>query len=119
MVDQFEDDVFRVLADPTRRHVIELLVRQPRTASALAETVGVTRAAMSRHLRVLRSASIVSVATPDHDARERIYSLHGESLVAARAWLDQVHAFWTEQLSSFADHAARINEDDHHAEETP
>ena len=85
-------------------------MREPRTASALADEVGVTRAAMSRHLRVLRSASIVSVATPNHDARERVYSLHGDSLVAAQAWLDQMHAFWAEQLAAFAEHVTKIEQ---------
>jgi DNA-binding transcriptional ArsR family regulator len=95
------------LADPTRRRVVELLRDEALRASTIAERSGVTPAAMSRHLRVLRRAGIVTVDTPDDDARVRVYRLQPERLVALQGWLDQVHAFWSEQLGSFVDHAER------------
>jgi DNA-binding transcriptional ArsR family regulator len=101
------DETFAALADPTRRQVVELLQREPLRASDIADRSGTSRAAMSRHLGVLRRAGLVRVETPDDDARARIYRLDPAHLVALRAWLDQVQAYWSDQLDSFRDHAER------------
>jgi DNA-binding transcriptional ArsR family regulator len=101
------DTTLTALADPTRRRVVELLRRDPRRASDIAAEVGMTPAAMSRHLRVLRRAGIVEVDTPGDDARVRVYRLRPDRIVQLQAWLDQVQAFWTEQLGSFVAHTER------------
>ena len=99
------DRTLTALADPTRRRVVELLRRDPLRASEVAAQAGMTPAAMSRHLRVLRRAGLVEVETPGDDARVRVYRLRPDRIAQLQAWLDQVQAFWTEQLGSFADHA--------------
>jgi DNA-binding transcriptional ArsR family regulator len=101
------DDTFAALADPTRRHVVDLLRERPRRASELAAASRMTRPAMSRHLRVLRASGIVDVETLADDARGRVYTLRAERFVGLQAWLDQVQAFWSEQLGSFKEHAER------------
>lgn len=106
MVDDL-GDTFAALADPTRRRVVELLRKGPHRASELAEGVGMARTAMTRHLRVLRTAGLVNVDTPEHDARERVYRLRPDRFVTLQAWLDQVEAFWSEQLGLFKVHAER------------
>ena len=68
---------------------------------------GMSAPAMSRHLRVLRDSGLVEVAGTDGDARVRVYQLRAEPFIALRAWLDQVEAFWAEQLGAFADHAKK------------
>ncbi|MGH9185735.1 MAG: ArsR/SmtB family transcription factor [Acidimicrobiales bacterium] len=101
------DETFAALADPTRRRVIELLRDGPRRAGDLAEGSHTSRAAMSRHLRVLRNTGIVDVELLEDDARGRVYRLRPDQFVALQAWLDQVRAFWSEQLGSFKEHAER------------
>jgi DNA-binding transcriptional ArsR family regulator len=101
------DGTFTALADPTRRRVVELLRDGPRRAGELAEGSGMTRPAMSRHLRVLRASGLVDVAMLEDDARGRVYQLRPERFVALQAWLDQVQAFWSEQLGAFKEHAER------------
>jgi DNA-binding transcriptional ArsR family regulator len=107
MVDHL-DATLAALAEPARRQVVELLRTQALSAGAIAARAGLTPAAMSRHLRVLRTAGLVEVDTPDDDARVRLYRLKPDRLVALGAWLDQVQAFWTEQLGSFKEHAERM-----------
>lgn len=102
------DRLFVALAEPTRRRVIELLVDGPQRASDLASHVGMKPTAMSRHLRVLRTTGVVEVESAPDDARERLYRLRPEGFVAMQAWLDQVQAFWSEQLGSFKQHAERL-----------
>ena len=63
--------------------------------------------AMSRHLRVLRASGLVDVEPVEHDARLRLYRLRPEPFVALHAWLDQVEAFWAEQLGAFKSHTER------------
>jgi DNA-binding transcriptional ArsR family regulator len=104
-------DVLAALADPTRQAVVEVLRRGPRRAGELAAEAGVTPAALSRHLRVLRGHGLVEVDGVEADARLRVYRLRREPFVALQAWLDQVHAFWGEHLGAFAAHADRVAED--------
>lgn len=98
-------DVFEALADPTRRDVLRLLSEQPRRAGELATEVGTSKPAMSRHLRLLLEAGVVEDMRVPDDARLRIYRLRPDSLVAVRAFLDQVQADWVIQLQSFKQHA--------------
>jgi DNA-binding transcriptional ArsR family regulator len=101
------DAALSALADPTRRGVVELLRQGPRRAGDLAAASGTSASAMSRHLRVLRTSGLVETGSLDEDARVREYRLRPEAFVALQAWLDQVQAFWSEQLGSFKEHAER------------
>jgi DNA-binding transcriptional ArsR family regulator len=96
---------FAVLADDTRRRVVELLCDGPQRAGKLAESTGTTPATMSRHLRVLLECGLVEDERLADDARARVFSLRPEPFVVLQAWLDQVQAHWTEQLGSFRAHA--------------
>jgi DNA-binding transcriptional ArsR family regulator len=96
--------LFRVLADPTRRQVVQLLGTRPRRAGELAAATGTSGPAMSRHLRVLLRAGLVADARLASDARARVFRLRPRSLVALQAWLDQVQAHWDEQLAAFKRH---------------
>jgi DNA-binding transcriptional ArsR family regulator len=100
------DHTFAALADPTRRAVLELLRHEPRRASDIADELGASRPAMSRHLRVLRQSGLVE-AWQETDARVRVYRLKPKCFDELRDWLDDVEAFWTDQLAAFAAHVAR------------
>jgi DNA-binding transcriptional ArsR family regulator len=63
---------------------------------------------MSRHLRVLRTRGLVEEQPADpRDSRLRLYRLRREPFTDLRAWLDQVEAFWSDQLGAFKAHAER------------
>ena len=101
------DDVgpmFEALADPTRRRVVQLLSQGPKRAGEISGSAGVSGPRMSRHLRVLLEAGVVVDERPPGDARVRMFRLRPDSIVAVQAWLDQVHAHWSEQLHSFKRH---------------
>ena len=97
-------DVFEALADPTRRHVIQLLGSRPRRVGELAEEVGASPSALSRHLKLLLAASIVEDERIPEDARVRVFSLRRDSLTSVQAFLDQLQAEWRDQLQSFKQH---------------
>jgi DNA-binding transcriptional ArsR family regulator len=94
-------DAFEALADPTRRNIIRLLGSRPRRAGELADQVGTSPSALSRHLKVLLDASIVEDERIPEDARVRMFKLRSGSLAAVQAYLDQLQAEWRDQLESF------------------
>ncbi len=99
--------LLQALADPTRLGVVQLLSSGPRRAGELADASGLSAAAMSKHLRVLLRARVVADERAPDDARVRIFRLRPESVVALRAWLDQLQAQWDEQLGSFKRHVEK------------
>jgi DNA-binding transcriptional ArsR family regulator len=106
-VDQLDADVapvFTALADGTRRQVVQLLGAGPQRAGQLAAAAGTSAPAMSRHLRVLLEAGIVTDERTSQDARVRLFRLRPQSMTALQAWLDQLQAHWDAQLQSFKQH---------------
>ena len=95
------DTTLAALAEPTRRRVVDLLRDGPLRAGELAAALRMSPPATSRHLRVLRSSGLVDVVVDEADARLRLYRLRQEPFAALQAWLDQLDAFWGEQLESF------------------
>ena len=76
-------------------------------AGELADGVDLPATAITRHLRTLREAGLVDVVVLEADARVRLYRLRLDAMVGLQAWVDQVSAFWAEQLASFRAHAER------------
>jgi DNA-binding transcriptional ArsR family regulator len=79
-------DALTALADPTRRLVVELLSRGERTAGEIADRFATSRPAVSRHLRVLREAGLVTVRA---EGTRRVYALEPGPLVDLERWLTQ------------------------------
>ncbi len=103
------DATLTALADPTRRRIVELLRERPQRAGELVAAFEVSAPAISRHLRVLRRNGLVTERGVEEDARIRVYELRHEPFIALQSWLDQVQAFWTDQLGAFKEHAERLN----------
>src|SRR5436309_4740199 len=102
------DHTLAALAEPTRRHVIDLLRERPRRAGELADALSVSAPLMSRHLRTLRLHGLVEETHADpSDSRVRTYHLRREPFDELHAWLQQVEAFWNDQLSAFRGHVER------------
>jgi len=82
--------VIEALSDPTRRRIVTLLSGGPKRAGELAAEVGMSAPAISRHLRVLLAAFVISDERLDEDARARVFRLRPQSIATAQAWLDQL-----------------------------
>ncbi len=79
--------------------------REPESrAGELAEEVGSSPSALSRHLKLLLGASIVEDERIPEDARVRVFKLRPDSLAGVQAYLDQLQAEWSDQLRSFKQH---------------
>lgn len=98
------DRTLAALADPHRRRAVDLLREQPRRAGELAQSLGLTPAAMSRHLRALRQSGLVEESHPAFDARVRVYRLRPEPMAQLKAWLEAAEDHWVDQLSALKAH---------------
>jgi len=103
------DRTLAALADPNRRAIVERLRARPQRPSEVADALSMSRPAMSRHLRVLRRAGLVSQEALEDDARARLVSLRTEPLTRLRAWVEDVEAMWADQLDAFKAHAERVH----------
>jgi DNA-binding transcriptional ArsR family regulator len=88
-------DVFRALADPTRRAVFEHLAGGEMTVSALKQDFHVSQPAISQHLAALRGARLVRER---REGRYAYYSLDPEGLGELAAWVDRYRAFWPPRI---------------------
>ncbi len=90
------DDLFKALADPTRRAIYEHLVRDgEQTVRALTDRAGVSQPAVSKHLGVLKQAELVR----DRPAgRQTYYRADSEGLAPLIDWIKHYAAFWTEHV---------------------
>ena len=87
--------MFAVLADPTRRQILDLLAERDRSAGELGAAFPVSQPAISRHLRVLREARLVQVRG---EGQRRIYQLDPRPLAEVDAWLARYRRFWEGRL---------------------
>ncbi|MBV8732667.1 MAG: winged helix-turn-helix transcriptional regulator [Acidobacteriia bacterium] len=86
---------FRAIADPTRREILGLLRSGPQTVGELARNFRTSRPAISKHLRLLRSAGLV---TTQRDGASRICRLNAQPLRNVSLWLREYETFWSESL---------------------
>jgi len=101
------DRTLTALADPNRRRIVEVLRDKPCRAGEIAHAVGLTPAALSRHLRTLKASALVEESHPQFDARVRIYTLRPAPVTELKAWLDEIEKLWATQLLAFKDHIER------------
>ncbi len=101
------DAVAQALADPIRREILVMLRDAPRTAGAIAEAFPVSRPAVSRHLRVLRDAGLVSDTA---SGREREYALTLDALAPLEAFLAKLRGpgVWSRRLDALETEVHRV-----------
>lgn len=98
------NDVLEVIAEPTRRRILDAVREGERSVGELVEVVGMHQPGVSRHLKVLRDAGLVEVR---RDAQRRLYRLRPEPLMELDAWLAPYRAEWTARLDSLERHLQR------------
>ena len=99
---------FDVLGDPVRRRILELLAESAQPAGAVTKVIraefGISQAAVSQHLRVLRESGFAVSAV---DGARRIYSIDPDGMQAADQWLEKFRAFWAPKLMALDTEIAR------------
>ncbi|CAM4452768.1 helix-turn-helix transcriptional regulator [Myxococcus xanthus] len=91
-------DVFQVLADPTRRRIVETLRYGEQQVSDVVEKAGIHQSGVSRHLRILSESGFVSMRP---DGQRRLYALKPEPFQELDGWLTGYRQLWEARLDRF------------------
>jgi DNA-binding transcriptional ArsR family regulator len=105
------DGIFHALADPTRRAIIGALAQGPKTVSEISQPFDISLPAVSKHLKVLERARLV---TRQVRGREHHCRLNPQPLAPAHDWLSFYAGFWQERLDALD---ALLNEEDQNSDE--
>jgi DNA-binding transcriptional ArsR family regulator len=89
------DNVFRAIADPTRRRILITLGSGPRNVGELCSDFEIRQPSVSAHLQVLRTVGLVTVRNV---GRHRVYSLRATPLVEVADWVTSFERFWNDAL---------------------
>jgi DNA-binding transcriptional ArsR family regulator len=92
---------FEAIAEPNRRRILDLLRDGERPAGDLVEAMGLSQPGVSKHLKLLREAGLVSVRP---DGQRRLYKLEPDELAELDAWLQPFRSFWANRLDALEDH---------------
>lgn len=92
---------FDVLAEPSRRRILDLLRDEERSVGELVDRLPLSQPGVSRHLKVLRDAGLVQAR---QDAQRRLYAVRPEPLAEIDAWLAPYRRFWTQKLDALESH---------------
>lgn len=105
---QTQDTLFKTLADPTRRALFERLCREgDLTVRALTERAGISQPAVSKHLRILKTANLVR---DRHQGRQTHYSARIENLAPLADWTSRMQSFWQSRFDDLEDLLKRMDQ---------
>jgi DNA-binding transcriptional ArsR family regulator len=99
-------DAFAVLAEPTRRRILDVLRTSESSVGELVDTLAVSQPAMSKHLKVLRAAGFVSSRTA---AQQRIYRIETSPLEALDGWFAPYRRLWSDHLDALERHLDNVS----------
>lgn len=97
--------VFAALADPTRRAILERLARGDATVNQLAEPFALTQQAISKHVKVLEHARLISRT---RSAQSRPCALNTDNLATATGWIERHRKVWTDRHDRLDEHLAAL-----------
>jgi DNA-binding transcriptional ArsR family regulator len=106
------DTVFLALGHPVRRQILDRLVKGEATVSEIAQPFEMSLNAVSKHLKVLENAGLLS---REVRGREHFCRINPQPLAEAQAWLSHYHAFWNERLAALQAHLMEDPETDEDA----
>jgi DNA-binding transcriptional ArsR family regulator len=92
---------YDVIAEPTRRRILDLLRERPRPVNELVDALEISQPGVSKHLRVLRDAKLVTVR---QEAQRRWYEVDPRPLTEIDVWLEPYRAAWAARLDALEQH---------------
>jgi len=98
------NDIYKVIADPNRRVILDLLLEKERSVQELTPHLNITIGAVSQHLQILRQHDLV---TREKRGKQRIYRLRPDRLQEIDRWLSQYRQFWSDRLERFGEYLNR------------
>jgi DNA-binding transcriptional ArsR family regulator len=98
-------DVFQAIADPTRREIINMVVKQPLNLNSVAEKFDMSRQAVSLHVKILTECGLIVIK---QQGRERYCEAKLDALGEVSRWIEQYKQFWESKLDSLETYLSDI-----------
>jgi DNA-binding transcriptional ArsR family regulator len=102
-------DIFKVIADPTRRAILDALQDRPLSVTEICGQFSLTQGAVSQHLKILRDVDLVTVTKA---GRQRLYSADPLPLLEVFEWLLHYRRFWPKRLDALGDYLDSMKDDE-------
>jgi DNA-binding transcriptional ArsR family regulator len=90
-------DVFQAIADPTRRNILSMLIKEAQNVNSIAEQFNMTRQAVSLHLKIMSECGVISIRK---EGRERYCALEPKKLAEVNDWLEPFKKMWESRFDN-------------------
>jgi len=100
-------DVFKALADPTRREILLMLAQQPGSIGTLCNNFNMSRTAVAKHVRILSRSNLVRVEQGETDARQAICYVQLDALKDMEDYMKELRGFWEAKLSGLENYLSK------------
>ncbi len=100
-------DVFKALADPTRREILLMLVQQPGSIGTLCTKFDMSRTAVAKHVRILSNSNLVRIEQGATDARQAICYAQLDALKDMEDYMKELQGFWESKLAGLGQYLSK------------
>jgi DNA-binding transcriptional ArsR family regulator len=100
------ENVFEVVAEPSRRGILDLLASGPQSVGEIVESTGLSQPNVSRHLRILREADVVR---SQPQGQRRLYELRPEGMLELFGWIAPYQRLWHDSLNALERHLDKVD----------
>lgn len=97
-------DVFKAIADPTRREILLMVANEPTNVNTIADKFNITRPAVSKHLKILSDNGLLIIQNSDIDGRQRNCYAQLGALKEIEDFIKQLEIFWNSKLNNLGDY---------------
>ncbi|WP_299245231.1 metalloregulator ArsR/SmtB family transcription factor [uncultured Aquimarina sp.] len=101
-------DVFKAIADPTRREILLSLAKNPENVNTISEKFNMSRPAVSKHIKILSDNKLVRIETDKSDNRQRNCYVQLEALSEVNVFIKQLQQFWESKLDGLGNYLNTI-----------
>ncbi len=91
-------DIFKALADPTRREILLMVAEKPTNINTLVDHFEMSRPAISKHVKLLEASALLNIQTGATDTRQRICHIQLEALKEVEDYMEQLERFWKKRM---------------------
>lgn len=96
-------DIYKALADPTRRAILLMVAEQPTNINTLVDHFEMSRPAISKHVKLLEQSALLQIQAGKEDTRQRICYIQLEALKEVEDYMNQLERFWKKRMDRLGD----------------
>ncbi len=102
-------DVFKAIADPTRREILLMLIEESNSIGKIAENFNMSRPAIAKHVKILQSANLIGIESDNTDGRQRNCFAQIEALKEVEEYISKLERFWKGKFNGLETYLSKKN----------